>query len=145
MDGTLADSRHREHFVQDRHKNWKKFFDAMDADRPNAAIADWVRELAQSYDIVIVTGRPQVYLQNTIDWLQRYSVPFSQILMRRQGDRRPDFVVKEEMLAGLGPECIAMVIDDRPSVCDMWERRGLRCHRVVEGRRNPDFELPAQV
>ena len=93
---------------------------------------------------MIVTGRPQEYLQNTVEWLERYSVPFSQIIMRRQGDRRPDFVVKEEMLAVLDSERIAMVIDDRPSVCDMWERRGLRCHRVVEGRRNPDFELPEE-
>jgi len=144
MDGTLADSRHREHFVQGKRKNWKAFFDAMDADEPNAAIAEWVRELAKSYEIVIVTGRPQEYLQNTIEWLGRYSVPFSQIIMRRQGDRRPDFVVKEEMLAVLDSERIATVIDDRPSVCDMWERRGLRCHRVIEGRRNPDFELPEE-
>ena len=63
MDGTLADSRHREHFVQGKRKNWKAFFDAMDADEPNSAIAEWVRELAKSYDIVIVTGRPYLHFE----------------------------------------------------------------------------------
>jgi phosphoglycolate phosphatase-like HAD superfamily hydrolase len=142
MDGTLADSRHREHFVQGRRKYWPAFFAAMNADKPNPAIASWVRELARSYEIVIVTGRPQEYLPNTIDWLARYQIPFSQILMRRYGDRRPDYVVKEEMLHALDQNQIAFVIDDRPSVCDMWERSGLRCHRVVLGQRNPDWELP---
>lgn len=142
MDGTLADSRHREHFVQGWRKNWQAFFEAMDRDKPNKAIAEWVRELAADYEIVIVTGRPHEYLQNTIDWLRKYEVPFSQVLMRREGDRRPDYVVKEEMLHALDASQIAFVIDDRPSVCDMWERSGLRCHRVVLGRRNPDFELP---
>jgi hypothetical protein len=142
MDGTLADSRHREHYVQGKRKNWPAFFAAMDADQPNAAIADWVRELAGSYDIVIVTGRPQEYLSNTIAWLNQYKLPFSQIMMRRAGDRRPDYVVKEEMLHAVDPKQIAFVIDDRPSVCDMWERSGLRCHRVVLGQRDPDWELP---
>jgi FMN phosphatase YigB (HAD superfamily) len=142
MDGTLADSRHREQFIHGRSKNWPAFFAAMDADEPNVAIADWVRDLAQRYEIVIVTGRPQQYLPNTLAWLGKYRIPSSQILMRRSGDRRPDYVVKEEMLAALDPSQIAFVIDDRPSVCEMWERRGLRCHRVVLGRRNPDWQLP---
>src|SRR5919109_585275 len=65
MDGTLADSRHREHFVQGKRKNWKAFFNAMDADEPNAAIAERVLELADGHEIVIVTGRPEVYLQRS--------------------------------------------------------------------------------
>lgn len=142
MDGTLADSRHREHFVQGKRKNWPAFFAAMDVDKPNPAIAEWVGELAQRYEIVIVTGRPQKYLGNTIAWLQKFGLPFSQVLMRREGDRRPDYVVKEEMLRALPRDQIAFVIDDRSSVCDMWERSGLRCHRVVLGQRNPDWELP---
>ena len=142
MDGTLADSRHREHHVEGKRKNWPAFFAAMDADEPNPAIAEWVGELSSSYDIVIVTGRPQQYLRNTIEWLQKYKLPFAQILMRREGDRRPDFVVKEEMLQALDLQRIAFVIDDRPSVCDMWERSGLHCHRVVLGRRDPDWQLP---
>jgi hypothetical protein len=140
MDGTLADSRHREHFVQGKRKNWKAFFRAMDDDKPNAEIAAWVRDLARDHEIVIVTGRPQEYLPNTVSWLKRYRIPFQQILMRRAGDHRPDYRVKEEMLTLLDRDLVDFVIDDRESVCDMWTRNGLTCHRVIEGKANPARE-----
>jgi NLI interacting factor-like phosphatase len=140
MDGTLADSRHREHFVTGKRKNWKAFFEAMDADKPNPAIRDWVRQLAADHEIVIVTGRPQEYLPNTVDWLRHYDIPFQQVLMRSAGDHRPDYVVKEEMLSLLPLERVAFVLDDRESVCEMFTRRGLLCHRVIEGKANPTRE-----
>jgi phosphoglycolate phosphatase-like HAD superfamily hydrolase len=134
MDGTLADVSHRLHWIRGGHKkNWKKFFQAMDKDAPNPVILEWVQNLVPEYSIAIVSGRPEDYRQATIDWLRRYRVPFSELHMRRAGDRRPDHIVKRELLDEIGEERVAFVIDDRNSVCDMWRSSGLTCYQIAEG------------
>jgi uncharacterized HAD superfamily protein len=91
-----------------------------------------VRQLATRNEIVIVSGRPDSYQQVTEEWLRRYQVPYQEIHMRPSGDRRPDHVVKREILKSLlaAGKKIDLVIDDRPSVCDMWRECGLRVHQV---------------
>jgi FMN phosphatase YigB (HAD superfamily) len=133
MDGTLADVRHREHFVRQKPKRWKAFFEAMEKDPPNQAIAEWVRNLVPDYEVVILSGRPAEYGERTMAWLRRNNIPFSAILMRRSGDRRPDYIVKKEILDTLDRQAIAFVIDDRASVCDMWRANGIRCFQIAEG------------
>jgi phosphatidate phosphatase APP1 len=134
MDGTLADVTHRLHHIRGtRKKNWKRFFEAMDADPPSPVVAEWVRNLSPDYEVVIVSGRPEGYGDRTIAWLRRNRIPFSHLLMRRDGDHRPDHIVKQEILETLPKRSIAFVIDDRNSVCDMWRRNGLRTFQVAEG------------
>jgi NLI interacting factor-like phosphatase len=134
MDGTLADVSHRLHHIRGgRKKDWKRFFEAMDADPPSPVVAEWVRNLSPDYEVVIVSGRPEGYGDRTIAWLRRHHIPFSHILMRRDGDHRPDHIVKQEILDRLPRKAIAFVIDDRNSVCEMWRRNGLRCIQVAEG------------
>lgn len=129
MDGTLADVSHRLHFIRGK-KNWKQFFRAMDQDPPVTTVVEWVQKLAEDHDIVIVTGRPEDYVKNTEAWLQKFGVPYSRILMRRNGDHRPDHIVKKELLAQVDCSRVAFVIDDRPSVCDMWRDCGLKVYQV---------------
>ena len=134
MDGTLADVGHRLHWIRGRRrKNWKQFFRDMSKDPPNPVILDWVRNLVPEYIIFIVSGRPEEYRETTMAWLQRYEVPFSELHMRRSGDRRPDYIVKRELLDEIGEERVAFVIDDRNSVCDMWRSSNLSCYQVAEG------------
>ncbi len=133
MDGTLADVRHRLHHIKGSgRKNWHRFFEGMDEDKPNPEILQMVRQYAQDHEIVIVTGRPDSYRRRTIQWLKRYQVPFSRLFMRPQGDHRPDYIVKKEIFDALGPDRdrVLLVIDDRPSVCDMWRDCGLKVYQV---------------
>ena len=137
VDGTLADVRHRlQHIRGGKRKNWKAFFEAMDRDTPIASTIDWVKDLAKTHEIVIITGRPEHYRARTIAWLQRQGVPFSDIFMRRDGDRRPDYDMKREALARWGKDRIALVIEDRPPVCDMWTREGVKCVLVESDEAN---------
>jgi hypothetical protein len=64
---------------------------------------------------------------------QRYR-PF-QLLMRPLGDNRPDEIVKEEMyeLHIRGKYNVALVLDDRQKVVDLWRRLGLTCLQVADG------------
>jgi len=133
MDGTLADCSHREHHIQTKPPNWPAFFRGMGQDPPNASIVELTRRLAADHDILIVTGRPQEFLGETLDWLARNGIAPAEIWMRRAGDHRPDFVVKREVLDHVPRERIVFVLDDRERVCDMWDSEGLVCHRVKQG------------
>jgi phosphoglycolate phosphatase-like HAD superfamily hydrolase len=127
IDGTIADVHHRLHHIEGRgrNKNWKAFFEAMDRDPPIPPVIAKVRELAADNEIVMLTGRPEDYRQRTVAWLERHDVPFEQLLMRPGGDRRSDFVTKEELLATLAGREIRLAIDDRAPVCEMYRRHGL--------------------
>lgn len=133
MDGTLADVSHRLHHIRGTRKNWKQFFRLMDADPPSGVVLRWVQNLAPEYRVIIVTGRPDSYRRQTVDWLRRHHVQYDKILMRSSGDHRPDYVVKRELLNSVGKNRVAFVIDDRPTVCDMWRDCGLRTIQVAIG------------
>ncbi len=133
MDGTLADVSHRLHHLNGPKKNWKKFFALMNEDPPSQVVVDWVRNLPPDYDVVIVTGRPETYRAETEAWLDRHRISYSDIIMRRSGDHRPDYVVKKELLEKVGRDRVAFVIDDRASVCQMWRACGLRTFQVAVG------------
>jgi hypothetical protein len=49
------------------------------------------------------------------------------LLMRGEGDYRSDVIVKREMLHYIQAQGyeVRLVVDDRPSVCDMWRAEGL--------------------
>lgn len=133
MDGTLADVSHRLHHLKGKKKDWKSFFRGMDQDPPSPVVLEWVKNLAPEYEVIIVTGRPEQYRSNTEAWLRRHDVRYIDLLMRRDGDHRPDHVVKKELLDRLPKEQVAFVIDDRPTVCDMWRGCGLRVIQVAVG------------
>lgn len=137
VDGTLADLTHRLHYVkvsEGEKKDWKAFFGALNGDGPRQEVIDEVNELAKTHDIIIVSGRPDSYKQETINWLNRYGVSFKTIIMRRSDDKRPDDEVKQDILDGYFDKSkIELVIDDRPRVIRMWETNGLKVKDVGQG------------
>ena len=137
VDGTLADVRHRLHHIRGgRKKNWKAFFEGIDRDTPIASTVAWVRSLAQIHDIIIITGRPEEYRARTVAWLKQNEIPFSDVFMRRDGDHRPDYEIKKEALERWPKERIKLAIEDRPPVCDMWLKQGIRCVLVESDEAN---------
>ena len=136
IDGTLADVRHRLHHIRGARKNWKAFFEAMDRDTPIASTVAWVQSLAENHEIIIVTGRPQQYRNRTLAWLKKNKIPFSDLFMRNDGDHRPDYEVKKEVLDCWPKQRIKLVIEDRPPVHDMWLQQGIRCVLVESDEAN---------
>ncbi len=57
---------------------------------------------------------------------------YQDLHMRAEGDYRPDYIVKSQILDGILADGhdIAFVVDDRPSVVAMWRERGLTCLHV---------------
>ena len=137
IDGTIADVRHRLHHIQGPgRKNWKAFFEAMDHDTPIPDMIRQVHELESDHEIIVVTGRPEHYRRRTENWLKENGIRYARLFMRPDGDHRPDYTVKAEVLREYPKGRIALAIDDRGPVCDMWEKNGIRCIRVDSGEEN---------
>ena len=69
-------------------------------------------------------------------------IPHAELYMRSEGDYRPDYVIKSQILDAIladGYE-IAFVVDDRPSVVAMWRERGLVCLQCREWEEAPARE-----
>jgi len=78
--------------------------------------------------------RTQTALQDTVDWLNRANVPFSKLYLRKVGDRRPDFLAKEEMWRDIVRSFhIVAMFDDRNSVVRRARMAGFPVFQVNEG------------
>lgn len=126
IDGTLADGSHREHFVKQEKKDWNGYYALLSDDKPIDLICRWISEEIKQRTVVLVSGRPDTYQRETIAWLKKHGIEYDYILMRSGGDKRPDTMVKADLLKLLPKEKIVCVIDDRPSVVRMWKENGLR-------------------
>lgn len=136
MDGTLADVRHRLHHIRKSPPDWQAFFDGCVNDPGHQYVKElyWmVNESENAPPIFICSGRPDSHRQETEQWLESHFIQdYHALLMRKDGDRRPDVVVKREMLEairGQGFEPM-FAVDDRPSVVEMWRAEGVPCFQV---------------
>ena len=138
LDGTLAliDKR-RDISTKDNGKmDWSKFFDPknIDLDDPNAPVIQMAKLLSSDYRIWILSGRSDVTLQATVDWLSKNGVDYDHLVMRPQNHLYlPDNDLKQMWLDNIGVDNVAMVFDDRQQVVDMWRDNGLTVFQVADG------------
>jgi len=140
IDGTLADVSHRRHHVTGGKKEWNQFFDKMVDDPPLANVCLLADILGHYVDMLephnelklfLFSGRPDSHRQHTEEWLERYVPQYfynaEALLMRAEGDYRPDTEVKKEFLHNIQAQGyeVRFVVDDRPSVIQMWKDEGL--------------------
>ncbi|MEZ5186260.1 MAG: hypothetical protein R2720_10980 [Candidatus Nanopelagicales bacterium] len=126
IDGVLADVRHRLHYLDERPKNWRRFF-ATAVDDP---VLDEGRqallEAATSARIVYVTGRPNWCRKDTREWLARHGLPAGELHMRPNRDRRPARFYKAEVIERIAAEYdLAAVVDDDVRVVGHLRALGL--------------------
>ena len=92
-------------------------------DDPRWLIIDMVINYErQGYEILIVSGRSDECKNETLEWLDRHGVPFTELHMRKEGDFRRDSAIKEEILwTHLAHKYnIVAAIDDRPMMIRTW-------------------------
>ncbi|MFE9538787.1 hypothetical protein [Streptomyces sp. NPDC006691] len=131
LDGTLADSAHRQHFLDGRPRDWDAFFAAAPADPPLAEGVALCLTAAEECEVVYLTGRPERCREDTLHWLAGQGLPAGTVHMRRNDDRRPARVTKLEILRRLGRDReVRMLVDDDELVCDAAERAGFRVVRA---------------
>lgn len=125
LDGTVADVRHRLHFLERRPRDWNAFFGAAADDQPLREGVALARSSAEAHEVVYLTGRPERCRRDTVRWLEEQGLPPGRLLMRGERDRRPARVAKPELLRRLARSgAVAVVVDDDRQVCDAYQRDG---------------------
>jgi FMN phosphatase YigB (HAD superfamily) len=117
LDGTLADITHRRHYVEGEKKDWKSFFLACVNDKPLAHTCTIARMLASwQYEVWIFSGRSDIVKDETVAWLEKNSIQYKKLLMRKNGDYTPDDILKKKWLD-------EMDFDDRTRLQFVFEDR----------------------
>ena len=136
IDGTIADNSHRTHNLLKTPKDWESYHEGVEADGLHLHIASVAFALAKTKNIIFCTGRHDGQRDVTQTWLGNNGLSnHSGLYMRKEGDHRPDHIIKIELLVQIradGFEPI-MAFDDRNSVVKMWREAGIPCAQVAEG------------
>ncbi|MGW6737051.1 phosphatase domain-containing protein [Streptomyces sp. NPDC055013] len=131
LDNTLADTAHRQHFLERKPRDWDGFFGAAPDDPPLAEGIALVRESAKECEVRYLTGRPERCRRDTLEWLAAHGLPEGRVYMRRNDDRRPARRTKLEILRGLArTHEIRVLVDDDELVCEDAERAGFTVVRA---------------
>lgn len=130
VDGTLALMNGRSPYDPSRYME----------DLPNQPIIDIVCSLTEPGNsslpaLVVVSGRDDTYKGVTLEWLTKYWIFPDEIFMRKAGDKRKDYIVKEEIYhRHIEPKYnVVAVFDDRQQCVDLWRRLGLPALQVAPG------------
>lgn len=131
IDGVVADVRHRLRHVTERPKDWRAFFEAAADDPLLTEGEETVRRLAEVYDIVYLSGRPERLRGVTELWFRQHGLPEGRLLLRPYDDYRPARSFKVDALQRLAEaSTVVVLVDDDP--------------RVLEAARSAGFDvLPA--
>ncbi|MEU0073579.1 hypothetical protein ABZ027_29130 [Streptomyces sp. NPDC006332] len=131
LDNTLADTAHRQRFLERKPRDWDGFFAAAPQDPPLAEGVALVLESARECEVVYLTGRPERCRRDTLDWLAAQGLPEGRVYMRRDHDRRPARRTKLETLRRLADTReVRVFVDDDELVCEDAEREGFRVVRA---------------
>ncbi len=121
IDGTLADLSHRLHYITGEHKDWDAFHGAIIfKDEPIMPMIRLINCLFDDHSIVLLTGRSEKCRYYTEKWLEKWGIPYDELFMRVTDDRRPDYIVKKELLLStFDPKDITTIFEDRKQVVEM--------------------------
>lgn len=143
IDGTLSDPSHRMHLIEgmsiddlnESEDKWRDFLDMAMHDPPFREIVALNHMAAGAYPVVVCTSRREASRAMTEGWLDQHSIFYSKLMMRKDGDSRPDHEVKREMIEsiknwGMTP---LFAVEDRLSNARMFRENGIKCLHVAEG------------
>ncbi|HDM91782.1 MAG TPA: hypothetical protein ENG69_00095 [Candidatus Korarchaeota archaeon] len=105
---------------------WRFFLseELLPLDAPHASVVRLVRSKKKSgLAIILVTGRPERLRRATIRQLDEAGVPFDELHMRREGDRRPEAEFKVEVVRRLSKSWdVREFHDNNPEVIEAVAR-----------------------
>lgn len=137
IDGTLADNQHRVHYLEGDKKDWDGFFGAQEHDTVNYGTVQILDALvAQDHPIILLTGRGEELREGTVQWLAENEIDYDVLIMRPEGNREGDDVLKirqlEEYVNKWGG-VVRCIFDDRKRVVQAFRKKGYLVHHVAEG------------
>ena len=126
IDGTIAHRVNRSPF------DWNR----VGEDNPDSVICNILQmHHDQGYRVILMSGRDEVCREQTMDWLDRYEIPYHDLHMRSQGDTDKDYAVKFDLYMNhvFNRYNVAAVFDDRMQTTRTWRAMGLKCLQVAPG------------
>ena len=139
IDGTIAKVGDRLKYLQQEKKDWDAFYEHCDEDEPIRDMCRLVEDIYEwGYNIVFCTGRRESVREKTREWIKQHlAIGWNYgLLMRKDKDWRHDTEVKPELLqkAGIMPDDVYFILEDRDSMVDKWRELGYRCLQVADGK-----------
>ena len=135
LDGTLAHISEKGRSFFEYHK--------VDEDIPDKVICSLVRQLSQNHAIIIVSGRENMPYNDgeestesiTKGWLKRHNIPYDKFFLRRNGDKRKDYDVKQELFFDHIEPLYNVIfsLDDRNQSVKCWRDLGIKTLQVEDG------------
>ena len=135
LDGTLANSNHRMHWVSSKPKNWPACDAAIHQDTVHDDIA-WILDLLPvDTRVILCTGRSESVREVTEEWLRSNRIYYNSLYMRSVNDYRKDSIVKVELLHQITQDYGKPYLwfDDRQQVVDALRDEGIRVLQVAPG------------
>jgi FMN phosphatase YigB (HAD superfamily) len=136
LDGTLCDTRFREHHAQN--KEWDEFNRRCPEDTPHEDVR-WLlgilgRLPQEQVQIVALTGRDEKYHTQTMNWLVQHMIAVDELIMRPAHDYTSDHELKPRLLLQrYKKEQVAFILEDRDRVVEAWRNLGFNCWQVRVG------------
>lgn len=129
LDGTLVNNAHvADKAFGDKPFDYKAFERSYGEAPVNPYAAELVLRLRDSgVTCYVLTGRSRDGIEGTLSFLRHHRIPLTKLLMKPQGDFRPDFEFKRAEAARLAAEGTPFIhaLDDRPRVVSMWSSLGM--------------------
>jgi hypothetical protein len=134
LDGTLALTEHRAHFLNQEPKDWRGFYAACDRDKPcSPLIQTAMTYVCDGHRVEIWSGRSDEVAAKTEAWLTEHGLGGLPLRMRPASDHQPDTKLKAAWLDRCGDRRPDLVFEDRTSMVAMWRSHGIVCAQVAPG------------
>lgn len=136
IDHTVSDAFWRDGMMAEAYRvgNWDEYNRSAANDAPLMDVIKLVRDLyAQGWRVVACTARDDKWRKLTVDWFLKQEVPFDELLMRPEGDRRPSPELKVALIKerfGSEIDDIVMVLDDRADVVEAFKAIGITAFQI---------------
>ncbi len=138
LDGVIADTEHRQHFLAgstNRDKDWAGFFNACADDPVIPAGKALAAAISADITVVVLTARIHEIREETIAWLDTNEIRHDWLIMRgpRGGGPSSDWKRTQlELLREFGAD-IRLTLDDDPRNIAMMLEMGLTAQYIHSG------------
>ena len=138
LDGTLADVSSRLRLITSGTPDFRAFDAACGSDSANRHVVETLKALYKSgYKIWLMSGRSIVFYEETERWLSKHSIPYDHLLLRPEGERKPDFQLKKDWLLEFGLNTSTLcAFEDSERVIEMYETNGIPTFQLLRANRS---------
>lgn len=138
VDGTLADVSPYLYHIRNVYNspNFKKDYDRFHEESinalPNTEVVEMLNKVFfDQKHVIVVTSRNEYWRGVTSYWLAKNDIGHHALYMRKDGDFRPDYEVKKDILHKIKKHWrVTHAVDDNPAVLKLWHDYGIETTKI---------------